>query len=285
MILFYNKDAFAEVGLDPETPPANWAELAEFAQKLTKRDAAGNVERYGVGIALNSGSAQWGFTGFALQNSENGENLMTEDGKHVLFYTPGNIEALQFWYDLQNVYQVMQPGIVQWTDLPGQFIDGSVAMIYHTTGNLNNINTNADFAFGTAFLPAGRRFGAPTGGGNFYISANIAPERQQAAWEFIKFATSTDWAARWSVGTGFVATRYSSYETDLMKEFYERLPQAMIARDQLAIAGPELTTYDAPRIWRILNDNIQSAIMGDMTPAEALANAQAEADEVLSRFR
>lgn len=285
MVLFYNKDAFREVGLDPNHPPQNWVELADFSQRLTRRDAAGNVERFGVGIALNSGSAQWGFTGFALQNSENGENLMTEDGLHTLFYTPGNIEALQFWYDLQNVYQSMQPGIVQWTDLPGQFIEGEVAMIYHTTGNLTNIDTHADFEFGVAFLPAGRRFGAPTGGGNFYISADISPERQQAAWDFIRHATSTDWAARWSVETGFVAIRYSAFETDIMIDFYERLPQARVAKEQLAVAGPELTTFEAPRIWRILNDNIQSAIMGDATPAEALRNAQAEADEVLSRFR
>ena len=161
MVLFYNKDAFAEVGLNPEAPPKTWDELVEYSKKLVKKDAAGNVTRYGVGIALNSGSAQWAFTGFALQNSEDGRNLMSEDGKKVYFDTKGNIEALQFWCDLQGKYKVMQPGIVQWTDLPGQFINGSVAMIYHTTGNLTNINSNAKFKFGTAFLPGSKRVAAP----------------------------------------------------------------------------------------------------------------------------
>ena len=77
MVMFYNKDAFKEVGLDPEKPPTTWDEVVEYGQKLT------NDNRYGVGLALNSGSAQWAFTGFCLQNSENGENLMTEDGKAV----------------------------------------------------------------------------------------------------------------------------------------------------------------------------------------------------------
>ena len=125
-ILFYNKDAFKEVGLDPEKAPATWDELVEDAKLLT------NENRYGVGIALNSGSAQWTFTGFCLQNSKNGENLMAEDGKSVMFDTPENVEALQFWLDLQNKYEVMAPGIVQWTDLPTQFLAGEVAMIYHT---------------------------------------------------------------------------------------------------------------------------------------------------------
>ena len=98
---------------------------------------------------------------------------MSEDGKSVYFNTPENVEALQFWLDLQNEYKCMAEGIVQWTDLPTQFLAGEVAMIYHTTGNMANIHDNADFDFGTAFLPAHKRVGAPTGGGNFYICMEV----------------------------------------------------------------------------------------------------------------
>jgi len=285
MIMYYNKDAFKEVGLDPNKPPKTWAELVEYSQKLTKVGADGNVQRYGVGLALNSGSAQWGFTGFALQNSKNGENLMSDDGKQIYFNTPENVEALQFWCDLQTKYKVMQPGIVQWTDLPGQFLSGKVAMIYHTTGNLGNISKNATFDYGTAFLPGNKRQAAPTGGGNFYISKGISPERQKAAWEFIKFATSTERAAQWSIDTGYVATRTSALETPQMKEYYANLPQARVAFEQIPISKPELTSYDSTRMWRILNDSIQSAITGEKTPAQALKDAQAEADVVMKKFQ
>ncbi|MEA5032265.1 MAG: ABC transporter substrate-binding protein [Sphaerochaeta sp.] len=285
MVMFYNKDAFKEVGLDPNKPPTTWAELVDYATKLTKRDAAGNVERYGVGLALNSGSAQWGFTGFALQNSIGGKNLMSEDGKKAYFDTPENVEALQFWLDLQNKYKVMQGGIVQWTDLPTQFLGGKVAMIYHTTGNLTNISNNAKFAFGTAFLPGNKQLGAPTGGGNFYISAGISPERQKAAWEFIKFATSPERLAQWNIDTGYVAPRASSFDTQLMKDYWARMPQAKVAFEQIPYAKPELTTYEASRMWRILNDNIQSAVTGEATAAQAMRNAQAQADEVLKKYQ
>ncbi len=285
MVMFYNKDAFREVGLDPEHPPKNWAELVDFSQKLTKRDSSGNVERYGVGLALNTGSAQWGFTGFALQNSADGRNLMSEDGKKAYFDTPENIETLQFWLDLQNKYKVMQPGIVQWTDLPAQFLSGKVAMIYHTTGNLTNINNNASFEFGTAFMPGNKRPGAPTGGGNFYIASGISQARQKAAWDFIKFATEPERLAQWNIDTGYVAPRTSAFETDLMKDYWARMPQAKVAFDQIPYAKPELTTYDASRIWRIINDNIQSAVTGEATAAEAMRNAQSQADEVLQRYQ
>lgn len=279
MVMFYNKDAFREVGLDPEKPPTTWEELVEYGQKLT------NENRYGVGLPLNSGSAQWAFTGYCLQNSENGENLMSEDGKQVMFDTPGNIEALQFWLDLQNKYEIMAPGIVQWTDLPTQFLAGEVAMIYHTTGNMANISQNAEFDFGTCFLPGHKRQAAPTGGGNFYISSGLSEERVQAAWKFIRFMTETDRAAQWSLDTGYVATRQSCFETDMMKNYYEELPQAKVAYEQIAIAKPELTTYNAAEMWRILNDNIQSAVVGDATPEEALKAAQEQATEVLAEYQ
>lgn len=223
-ILFYNKDAFKEVGLDPEKAPATWDELVEDAKLLT------NENRYGVGIALNSGSAQW-------------------------------------------------------TDLPTQFLAGEVAMIYHTTGNLANISKNATFDFGTAFLPGNARQAAPTGGGNFYISNGISEDRVQAAWKFIKFATEPERAAQWALDTGYVATRQSCFDLDIMKEYYDKLPQAKIAYEQIPISKPELTTYNAAEIWRVLNDNIQSAVTGDATAEEALSAAQEQATEVLSEYQ
>ena len=279
MVMFYNKDAFEEVGLDPEAPPTTWDEMVEYAQKLT------NENRYGVGIALNSGSAQWAFTGFSLQNCTNGVGLMSADGKEVYFNTPENIEALQLWLDLQNKYMCMAPGIVQWTDLPTQFLAGEVAMIYHTTGNLTNIKNNATFDFGVCFLPAGRQYGAPTGGGNFYITNGISEERQKAAWEFIKFCCSTERAAQWSIDTGYVATRESCYETQLLKDYYADFPQALVAYEQLPYAQPELTTYSAAEMWRILNDNIQAAVTGEMTAAEALEAAQQQGDDLLFDYQ
>lgn len=279
MVMFYNKDAFKEVGLDPEAPPANWTEMVEYAQKLT------NDKRYGVGIALNSGSAQWAFTGFSLENCTNGVGLMSPNGKEVYFNTPENIEALQLWLDLQNKYNCMAPGIVQWTDLPTQFLAGEVAMIYHTTGNLTNIKNNATFDFGVCFMPAGRQYGAPTGGGNFYITNGISEERQQAAWKYIKFMCETERAAQWSIDTGYVATRNSCYETELLKDYYASFPQALVAYEQLQYAQPELTTYSAAEMWRILNDNIQAAVTGEMTAAEALEAAQEQGDELLADYQ
>src|ERR671937_1894608 len=47
-ILYYNKDAFKEVGLDPAKPPVTFSEVADAAKKLTKKDGA-TTTRYGFG--------------------------------------------------------------------------------------------------------------------------------------------------------------------------------------------------------------------------------------------
>ncbi len=54
-------------------------------------------------------------------------------------------------------------------------------MMWTTTGNLTNVKNNAKFDFGVAMLPAGKRRGSPTGGGNFYIFKKSTPQQQQAA--------------------------------------------------------------------------------------------------------
>jgi len=45
--LFWNKDMFEAAGLDPNTPPKTMEELAQFADKLTKRDADGKLTQVG----------------------------------------------------------------------------------------------------------------------------------------------------------------------------------------------------------------------------------------------
>jgi len=282
-IMYYNKDAFKEVGLDPEAPPKTWAELLEYAQKLTVKDADGNVTRWGIGI--DGDNAQWWLGGMCLQNSVDGSNLMNSDGTEVYFNTPEVKEALQFVCDLSQKHGVMPTGIQKWSDLPTQFLDGQYAMIYHTSGNLTNIADNAEFEFGAAYLPGNKRNGACTGGGSFYISEGIPQANKEAAWKFIRFVTSPEAQAKWNINTGYVAVCKSAQETDLLKDYFAKMPQAKVAMDQVAYAGPELMVNNTGVVWDALNDNITAALIGEKTVSDALDDAQAKADKALEDYR
>jgi sn-glycerol 3-phosphate transport system substrate-binding protein len=281
IVLYWNKDAFKEAGLDPEKGPATWDQMVEYAKKLTKTDASGNVTQWGVKIP-SSGFPYWLFQGLAI---EAGANLMNAAGTETYYDKPEVIEALQYWVDLVKKYKVHPEGIVEWGTTPKDFFEKKVAMVWTTTGNLTNVRTNAKFDFGVAMLPAGKQRGSPTGGGNFYLFAKSTPAQRDAAFKFIKWVTTPQRAAQWGLETGYVAVRQDAWETPAMKQYVAGFPAAAVARDQLPYAKAELSTHENQRVTKALNDGLQAALLGTKTPEAALKDAQRESERILRPFK
>jgi sn-glycerol 3-phosphate transport system substrate-binding protein len=280
VVLYWNKELFKAAGLDPNKPPATWAEMRDMAAKLTVKDATGKVTQYGMQIP-SSGFPYWLFQGLAIQN---GVAMANESGNAVKFDDPAVIEALQYWVDLAKS-GVHPPGIVEWGTTPKDFFEKKVAMMWTTTGNLTNVRNNAKFDFGVAMLPAGKKRGSPTGGGNFYISKKATSAQQEAAFRFAKWMTQPERAAKWSMDTGYVAVSEAAYETAALKKYGSEFPPALVARDQLPFALAEFSTHDNQRVTKALNDGLQAALTGTKTPAQAMKDAQAEADRLLRSYK
>jgi ABC-type sugar transport system, periplasmic component len=191
IVLYWNKESFRDAGLDPNRPPTTWAEQIEYAKKLTKHDASGKVTHWGLKVP-SSGFPYWLFQGFTTQNDV---LLMNQAGTETYFDKPAVIEALQYWVDLSQKHKVMPPGIIEWGTTPKDFFERQTAMMWTTTGNLTNVKNNTSFEFGVAMLPAGKRRGSPTGGGNFHIFKKSTPAQQAASLKFIKWITSPERAA------------------------------------------------------------------------------------------
>ncbi|MEP3428209.1 MAG: ABC transporter substrate-binding protein [Roseibium sp.] len=280
-VMYWNKEAFKKAGLDPNTPPATWKELLEFSKKLTVKDASGNVTQWGVRIP-SSGFPYWLFQGLT---TENDVILANSDGNKTNFADAKVVEALQYLVDLSAKHKVMAPGIIEWGATPKAFFEGESAIMWTSTGNLTNVRNNAPFDFGVAMLPANKRRGAPTGGGNFYIFKDSTDEQKTASLDFIKWITAPKQAARWSIATGYVAPRPDAWETAEMKAYVADFPPALVARNQLEYAVAELSTYQNQRITRILNDGLEAAITGKSSPEEAMKNAQQKAEKILKDYR
>ena len=280
IVQYYNKELFKAAGLDPNKPPATWAEMLDYAKKLTVKDSSGKVTQYGVQIP-SSGFPYWLFQALAIEN----DVVMANDtGTAVRFDDPKVVEALQYWIDLTK--QGVHPaGIVEWGTTPKDFFEKKVAMMWTTTGNLTNVKTNAKFDFGVAMLPANKRKGSPTGGGNFYIFKKSSAAQQEAAFKFIKWVTQPERAARWSMETGYVAVSEAAYNTDALRKYGRDFPAALVARDQLPFAMAEFSTHDNQRVTKALNDELQAALTGTKSAAQAMQDAQKEADRVLRSYR
>ena len=280
-LFFWNKEAFKEAGLDPEKGPQTWEEVVEFAKKLTKRDASGNVTQWGMQVP-SSLTSYWLLQGYVAQN--NGR-LSELSGDKTYFDSPEVIEALQYWVDLSAKHKVMKPGVIEWGTNAKDFFERRTAMVTTTSGNLTNVKNNAPFPFGVQILPAHKKRGAPTSGGNFYLFKTSSPEKQAATFRMIKWLTSADRSAEWSIKTGYVAPRPDAWETTALKNYVAEFPGAKVAYSQLQYLAPELATHANQRVARAIDDGIEAALTGKKTPEQAMRDAQREADRILSRFR
>ena len=281
IVLYYNKDAFKEAGLDPNRPPGTWKEMADYAAKLTKRDASGNVSQWGVQIP-SSGFPYWLFQALVI---ENGVNLMNAAGTQVYYDKPEVVGALQYWLDLVNKSKVHPPGVVEWGTTPGQFIDGKAAMIWTTSGNMADLREKAGFDLGVAALPGNRQRGSPTGGGNFYIFRKSPPAQHRAALTFVQWMVAPERTARWGIASGYIAVSPRAWETPQMRAHIAAIPQAAVARDQLTHAVAELSTHENQRVTRALNAGLAAALNGTKTPQQAMQDAQAEAMRILLPYQ
>ena len=133
--------------------------------------------------------------------------------------------------------------------------------------------------------PPARSAARPTGGGNFYIFKKATPAQQEAAFKFAKWMTQPERAAKWSMDTGYVAVSEAAYDTAALKKYGADFAPALVARDQLPFALAEFSTHDNQRVTKALNDGLQAALTGSKTAAQAMKDAQAEADRLLRSYK
>ncbi|MDG1192750.1 MAG: extracellular solute-binding protein, partial [Arenicellales bacterium] len=206
-------------------------------------------------------------------------------GDTTYFDAPATVEALQFWKDLGSKHKIMPEGTIEWGTLRKNFLEGRTAIMWHSTGNLTTVKKNAKFDFGVAMLPANKRRGTPTGGGNFYIFKKTSPEERTAAMKLIKFMTSPERSGEWSMKTGYMGVSPAAYETKKLRNYVKEFPYAAVARDQLEFATAELSTFQTGRVRKALDDAIQATLTGSKSAADALGDAQAEAVRLLKPYQ
>ncbi|MFD0821367.1 extracellular solute-binding protein [Micromonospora zhanjiangensis] len=101
------------------------------------------------------------------------------------------------------------------------------------------------------------QFGCPTGGGGMSIMAGAPKERQEAAFQFIRFAAKAENAAQWSLDTGYLPATKAALDTPQMRQRFTERPQFKVAVDQL----PKTQAQDPVRL---MVPNANKAIYGGL---------------------
>ncbi|PTW54339.1 carbohydrate ABC transporter substrate-binding protein (CUT1 family) [Breoghania corrubedonensis] len=270
-VLYYNKDAFAQAGL--EKAPDTWDELLETAKATTLREN-GELKRWG--LTIGGGWHDWMFEGYCRQNG-----LVPWQKDKVLFDRPEAVEALQFWFKM--VQEGVMPKASTWQGSANDFMAGSTAMLYHSTGSLTNLRTSSPFEVGVAFMPKKKTYGAAQGGGPLMIAKKQSDAKKEAAWTFARWMTNTENQANWSRATGYLAVRKSSWQSPAMQSYLEDVPQAKVALDQSEFAGAFLQVPGYHRVREFLKSALDRTLAGEIEAATALGEANSNANREIAR--
>jgi multiple sugar transport system substrate-binding protein len=256
--LFYNKDLFAKAGI--AEPPTTWDQLLENARKLN--DPANNV----YGITWSARANEEGTFQFLPWIQMGG-------GSFKEVNTAGAIKALETWKTMLDEKLASQDVLSQgqW-DSTGTFNAGNAAMAISGPWELGRMATDAKFDWGVALLPTETEGGARSSAmGDFNWGIFASTKHPDESFRAIEY--------------------FVSQSERLFPEFSNIPPRGDIPlpstgdakkdaalavfQEQLKYAQPRGPHPEWQKISKAIYDAVQAAMTGQMSPKDALDQAQA----------
>ncbi|HEY0867939.1 MAG TPA: extracellular solute-binding protein, partial [Fimbriimonas sp.] len=280
--LYYRKDFFREVGLDPNRPPKNWDELYEYARRLTKKG------RFGFSLS-NPPGYQW--QNFVYQaGGEVAKKDEAGEWKSV-FASEGTAKAVDMFRRLMLPQGNVPPVAQISTNLTDDVNTGKTAMWFNYTNDVVlNQSDLSPSVIGVAALPAGPAgFRNEVNAGMWAISSRVTdPEKLEACWRFIRFFAG-DEAARVNTQKAVELGIGHLINPVFLEKFgYEDLlaqvdPSYVEANRQLFQTGhPEPYGKNLQQVYVVLDDTLDKARLNPNRPAiEILREAEAEMNQKL----
>lgn len=261
-MIFYNKDAFVRANLDPNKPPSSWDEFRAYCKIFTQDlDGDKKTDKFGTNFAPNA----WQMINLLYQA---GGEVLDANNKVVINQKPG-VEALEFITSLINKDKTVY--LVTGYNGQNDFLAGKVAMYEGSSVSITHMKQQAiNFNMGYAPLPTYKTNKSAISGSNVVIFKNADPNKEKAAWEFIKWFTDKEQTAKWSSLTNYMPIRRSAMQTKVMQDFLASHDQYRHVYFQLenAITEPQIPQWFEARPE--LEQAIEVALMKKRTPKQAL---------------
>ncbi len=270
-LLFYNKIMFKEAGLSG--PPTSFDELLAFAGKMAQGEKTGFM-------TLNFDWLYWPL--FAM----NGVELLTPDLKKAAFNTPEAIsvvEALTKATASGAINKISWTG--RWVEPNGAFASGTVGMLQAHAPAFLWFKSKGDWVseetVGATHLPGG--WSTPNSHALLISKSCKYPE---AAWDFVKIATSGEGAKALGVGTNNL-TGDEKVNEELFAYFQKEIPSVVpVLKTQLEHLDKLTGNWPAAKDAEIKNafyPELQNALLGRKSAKEALAAAEKKVNRILQR--
>jgi ABC-type glycerol-3-phosphate transport system substrate-binding protein len=266
--LWFNQDAFKEVGLDPNKPPQNIKELEEYADKLTKKDSNGRITRWGF---MPIADQAWIYTyGFAWK----GEFQDKATGK-ITSAHPKVVESMQWLQSYANkagienmdaFYATCISG-AQCRDQNDYFWTGQSAMVISGDWKVSQAKKyKPEGHFGVAPFPGpeGPAAYASWAGGWSWVIPKGA-KNPEAAWKVISWVCGPEGQDMYCKGTFHIPTNQKTAKDP----FYSEDPLHKVFMDLLPVSHTRPPIPAGSLLWEELV-KARSDIYHGKAPDQAL---------------
>ena len=268
-VFAYRKDLFKAAGMDPEKAPKTWAELRQAAEKLTQKDAAGNITQSGFSFPKAAGN----FVEFDTLVFGNGGRFFDDAGKPTL-NTPDKAEVFTFLTGfIGNVTIPFDSKEVN------PFVSGKAAMTLINNVALTPMLKNPEYKdkVGIALPPSNKEPATFCGCNMLFVGGTS--KHPAEAFKFIAFALSAEEVLNRARDLSIPVSLQSQVEA-----FNKMDPMNAVRAECVAKGiGMPRTTW-AATFQTIRNNMVQQVLYAKVTPEQALKDAQKQLeDEIASK--
>lgn len=287
-VMWINKDAFKQAGLDPEKPPKTWPEVFEYAKKLK---AAGhpncgfsnawvtwvNLEQFSAWHNIAIGTKANGMDGFDTE---------------LKFNNPLVIRHLEKLIELQKDKTYDYSGRTNTGE--GRFTSGECAIFLTSSGFFGNVKANAKFAWANAPMPyypdvQGAPQNSIIGGASLWVMGGKKPEEYKGVAKFFAFLSDTDRQIELHQKSGYLPITKAAYQKVKASGYYKDFPYLETPLLELTNKEPTensrgLRFGNMVQLRDVWAEEIEAALAGKKTAKQALDEAVARGNAMLRQF-
>lgn len=275
LTLFYNKELLEQAGF--KEAPKTWDEMKACAKEMTRDGRFGFVLNYGDPAGIGGTASYW-----MVFLQQAGGKLYGEDGLPS-FKSDEGVAALQMMVDLMPS---TDPGSISYAginDATNVLLAGRAGMMMNWPFMWNAANDPKQSQIvgkmTSAVLPAGPKGSASIDGTDAWTIVKSS-KNQDKAQKLIEFYLDAEVQKRQVLDTGWLPIRLSVLGDP---EVQAKAPNAAVVLEQAKHPYDSFVTADYNQVTVAIGTEVQQALQGSKTAAQAIADAHEAVTAIVKR--
>ena len=275
-IVFYRTDLFEDAGI--KEFPKTWEEYADAAKKLTDGEVYGTIIEAKQAVEPVTHLVDWIY--------QAGGSIIDAEG-NISIHSPENKQVFEYLLKMMYEDESVMPGSIGYdnADVHNLFMQGKVAMVknwpYMYSMAKDPEQSTVSDSFAVAVQPAGKEQASSAWTWGFGISSSS--KNKEAAWEFIKWATSSEKLAELGISSCNPVPRTSSLnavqEDISLSDFDKESIQTMC--DALNYASNATENPNFPTVQNELSYTLSNIMSRQVEIEEGLEQAEETIKEAI----